>query len=205
LSGSFELSSPTRVTIGTVGPPGQRTFYFQARQDDQLVSLKMEKQQVLVLARGLQEVLSDLATPDTLPTDLALEEPVLAEWAVGAMQLAYDTANDRVVLLALELVDEDDTEEEGDEDDDEEDALAGLSAEELVEAVTGETGLAAEAAGGSGGMARFALTREQAAALVHQGEALVRSGRPPCPLCGYPLDPAGHSCPKTNGHRPPTL
>ncbi len=53
--------------------------------------------------------------------------------------------------------------------------------------------------------ARLGLTREQVAALVLRGATLVASGRPPCPLCSYPLDPAGHTCPRTNGHRPPTL
>lgn len=53
--------------------------------------------------------------------------------------------------------------------------------------------------------ARLGLTREQVAALVLRGATLVASGRPPCPLCGYPLDPVGHTCPRTNGHRAPTL
>ena len=53
--------------------------------------------------------------------------------------------------------------------------------------------------------ARFALTREQVAALAQHGTQLVAAGRPPCPLCGYPLDPRGHDCPRTNGHRPPVL
>jgi len=55
------------------------------------------------------------------------------------------------------------------------------------------------------GEARFVLTREQMAALAVRGTQLVASGRPPCPLCGYPLEPEGHQCPRTNGHRPPTL
>jgi uncharacterized repeat protein (TIGR03847 family) len=55
----------------------------------------------------------------------------------------------------------------------------------------------------SGATGRLVVTREQAAALVGRSEELVTSGRPPCPLCGHPLDPAGHTCPKTNGHRPP--
>lgn len=64
-----------------------------------------------------------------------------------------------------------------------------------------------EAEGGFGepGTARFSITREQAAALAISATALVESGRPPCPLCGYPIDPAGHACPKTNGNRPPAL
>ncbi len=53
--------------------------------------------------------------------------------------------------------------------------------------------------------ARISATREQVTALARRGTELVQSGRPPCPLCGYPLDPAGHACPRANGHRPPTL
>jgi uncharacterized repeat protein (TIGR03847 family) len=53
--------------------------------------------------------------------------------------------------------------------------------------------------------ARIVCTREQAADLIINGTTLVESGRPPCPLCGYPLDPSGHACPRTNGNRPPTL
>ena len=54
-----------------------------------------------------------------------------------------------------------------------------------------------------GSEARIAMTREQAAALAIRGTQLVEGGRPPCPLCGYPLDPRGHSCPRTNGHAAP--
>ena len=56
-----------------------------------------------------------------------------------------------------------------------------------------------------GAQARFSLTREQVAALAIRGTRLVEAGRPPCPLCGYPLDQRGHDCPRTNGHRPPIL
>jgi len=59
--------------------------------------------------------------------------------------------------------------------------------------------------GEEGAEARFSLTREQVAALAVHGTRLVESGRPPCPLCGYPLDQRGHACPRTNGHRPPAL
>jgi uncharacterized repeat protein (TIGR03847 family) len=57
--------------------------------------------------------------------------------------------------------------------------------------------------GEDGDMARFTITREQAASFAVRASALVESGRPPCPLCGGPLDPSGHQCPRTNGHRPP--
>jgi uncharacterized repeat protein (TIGR03847 family) len=173
MSASFELPSVHRLTVGTVGPLGKRTFYLQARQDDQLVTLKLEKQQVGALAELLTELLDDRPAEGPLPTDeeLALEEPVLAEWPVGTLRIDYDGESDQVVLVAEEVPQLD---EEG-------------------EPVP------------TGGIARFAATREQVAALALRGAALVKSGRPPCPLCGFPLDPGGHSCPRTNGHRPPTL
>ena len=55
----------------------------------------------------------------------------------------------------------------------------------------------------SGRVLRVALSREQAAAFAIHATTLVEAGRPPCPLCALPLDPAGHICPRTNGHRPP--
>ena len=123
MSRSFELSDVEWATVGTVGPPGQRTFYLQARQDDQLVTLKLEKQQVAAVAQFLGEILSDLPVPEPIPDDeaLALAEPVLAEWAVGGLQLAYDSGADRIVILAEEIgdpaddADEPDSEEIGGE------------------------------------------------------------------------------------------
>jgi uncharacterized repeat protein (TIGR03847 family) len=164
LSASFEVSDASRITIGTVGEPGQRTFYLQARDDVRLVTLKLEKQQAAALGQLLGDLLSDLPAPGQLPPDLGLEEPVDDDWPIGTMQLAYDSDADRVVLIAEEATAE---EEEG------------------------------------GAIGRFVITREQAAALVARTESLVTAGRPPCPLCGHPLNPAGHTCPKTNGHRPP--
>ena len=173
MSASFELSAVQRLTVGTVGPPGKRTFYLQARQDDQLVTLKLEKQLVAALAERLTELLEDWPARGPVPGDdaLGLEEPVLAEWPVGLLRIDYDRDSDQVVLVAEEIAQLD---EEGEPVD-------------------------------SGGIARLAATREQVAALARRGAALVTAGRPPCPLCGYPLDPGGHVCPRTNGHRPPTL
>ena len=67
-----------------------------------------------------------------------------------------------------------------------------LVAEELVE--EGETGASA----------RILATRAQISALSRHGAEVVAAGRPPCPLCGQPLDPQGHVCVRLNGHRPQT-
>lgn len=172
MSASFDLSPVDRITVGTVGPTGQRTFFLQARQANQLVTLKIEKQQVAALARHLADLLADLPSVGALPDDADLEEPAIAEWVVGSLRVEYDSSLDQIVIEAeeIEIVDEE-----------------GEPVEE------------------GGGTARLAASREQIAALAIRGTALVESGRPPCPLCGYPLDPAGHSCPRTNGHRAPTL
>jgi uncharacterized repeat protein (TIGR03847 family) len=89
---------------------------------------------------------------------------VVAEWVVGGLGAAYDEESDHVVLLAEELVDDEEQE---------------------------------------GATARFGATREQAAALAMHGASVVEAGRPPCPLCGAPLDPVGHVCARLNGHREP--
>jgi len=172
MGASYELPSVDVATAGTVGPPGKRVFYLQFRQDDAVVSLRLEKQQVAALADHLAGMLDDLPQPETVPHPdaLALVEPVEAAWVVGSIGLAFDADLDRIVFLAEEVVTVD---EEG-----EPDAAALEQRGRLT--------------------ARF--TRAQAAALVERGRALVAAGRPPCPLCGRPLDPDGHICPRSNGH-----
>ena len=162
MSTSFEMDN--RVTVGTVGLPGQRTFYLQAEEGERTVSLKMEKQQVGALGQLLAEMLADLPVPPDLPTsdDLELADPVIEAWAVGGIQLSYDTATQRVILLFEEAIEE-------------------------------------EAAVG-----RLTIGLAQARAIALHSASLVESGRPPCPLCGQPMDPSGHACPRTNGHRPQT-
>jgi uncharacterized repeat protein (TIGR03847 family) len=161
MSTSFEMPEIDVLTTGTVGPPGQRVFYLQARHGEQVLSLRLEKTQVAALVTYLGALLADLPPPADLPTDLELVEPVVPEWVVGSLGVSYDEDIDRVVLLAEELV------EEGEE----------------------------------AAQARITTTREQIAALAGHGAEVVRSGRPPCPLCGQPLDPEGHVCVRLNGHR----
>ncbi len=187
MSSSFDLPSVDRITVGTVGEPGRRTFFLQAREDALLVSLKVEKGQVAALAERLGDLLQENPASSTIPepADLDLEEPTLAEFVVGSLGLSFSTDDDRVVIVCEELVfvepDEDELDDDEDDEDDEDDDAP------------------------QGAVARFGLTRGQAAALAMRGATLVATGRTACPLCGYPLDPRGHACPKTNGHRPPTL
>ena len=106
---SFDLPEPVRFTAGTVGPPGQRVFFLQADDGGQVVTLRLEKAQVAALAEYLASVLADLATPDpdSLPGDLELVEPVVAEWVVGQIGVVFDEDRDRMVVQAEELLEED--------------------------------------------------------------------------------------------------
>jgi uncharacterized repeat protein (TIGR03847 family) len=163
VSPALDLGDLDRFTVGAEGPVGKRLFLLQCRAGGALLTLKAEKQQVSVLAEYLGRVLADLERPEQLPDDLELEEPTEPHWVIGTLGVTYDEELDRIVLVAEELVAE---EEEGD-------------------------------------MARFTVTRAQAAAFAIRATSLVEAGRPPCPLCGLPRDPSGHRCPRTNGHRPP--
>jgi uncharacterized repeat protein (TIGR03847 family) len=161
----WELPSADRISVGTVGPPGQRAVYLQARERAHLVTLKHEKVHVAELTNRLLELNEDWPELDTSAVDPAtLEEPVEADFVVGSLALAFHDDGDRIILLAEELV------PEGEED---------------------------------GSVARVVVTRTQIAALARHGAELVNAGRAPCPLCGYPLDPRGHVCPRSNGHGPP--
>ena len=112
---SYSFEDVEFFTVGTLGPRGQRVFFLQGRAEGNLVSLKLEKQQVAALADYLDRVLHDLpdaAVDDTAPTDLTLREPVVAAWTIGALGVAYTADDDRLIVMAEELLPDD--EDEGD-------------------------------------------------------------------------------------------
>ena len=172
MTASFDLTAPHHFTAGTIGEPGQRVFFVQAAEGTATVTLKVEKTQVAALAQYLAELLADLppVPDDEVPADLELLEPTVAEWIVGTIGVAFDEVRDRMVVTFQELQ----VVEESDEPILEPDETASL--------------------------ATFVVTRGQALGFVRRAAQLVSSGRPPCTLCGRPLDPQGHVCIKTNGH-----
>jgi uncharacterized repeat protein (TIGR03847 family) len=188
VSEEFELANPDRVTVGTVGPVGERVFLLQVREGEFIRTLKMEKAQVSALARFLGRMLAELERPGELPsgTELALEPFGEPDFVVRSLGVSYDEELDRIILVAEEI---DTTESEPESEE-----LFGLAEELDIELEVDED---------VGASVRVSITREQAAALAIRGTELVEAGRPPCPLCGYPLDARGHVCPRTNGHRPP--
>jgi uncharacterized repeat protein (TIGR03847 family) len=194
MSDSFDFAAPDLFTAGTIGPPGERVFYLQAREGDTLVTLKCEKEQVRVLGEYLGKLLERLSKPEAAATgDLALVEPVTPAWIVGSIGVGYDEGADRVVLVIEEVREDDEAETE---DDEETEAPAEVAAEPAREEEE-EDSAATESDRASG---RVRLTRAQVAAFVGRAQSLVEAGRPTCRLCGRPMNPGGHRCARTNGH-----
>ena len=112
----IELNPVSFLTIGTVGVPGQRTFFLQGSRGTHVISLVIEKEQAIMLANSFESLLEDLdkrhplssrEAQDPVWTDMRLREPVESLFRVGNMGLGYNEDTDQVVLVAYELVDED--------------------------------------------------------------------------------------------------
>jgi uncharacterized repeat protein (TIGR03847 family) len=174
MSEDFDFDAPDHCTVGVIGEVGHRLFLFYCRQGLTETTVKVEKQQIAVLAGYLGRIVKELGRPGHLPDDLEFYGTEEFEWAVGTIGVSYDEELDRIVVVLEEIG-------TGEEDEERED-------DELYE---------------DGHVLRVALSREQAAAFAIHATRLVEAGRPPCPLCSLPLDPSGHDCPRTNGHRPP--
>lgn len=173
---------PDRFIAGTVGQPGDRVFYLQASEDARRVSVALEKQQVSVLAERIGSLLDEIhrrfgaEVPLSAPEDLRdadpLDVPVEEEFRVGTMGLGWDAETSAVVIELLAV-----TENEVDE------SVVLDDTEEGPDAL------------------RVFLSPAGARAFAERADQVVNAGRRPCPLCGDPLDPEGHVCPRQNGYR----
>ena len=178
---------PERFVAGTVGDPGHRTFFLQARDGARLSSISLEKQQVAVLAERVDELLDEIMASDdntalipaVAPFDLIdnepLEQPIEEEFRAGTMTLSWDARARRVVIEVFPfteaaVVSPDQLDEELEEPEPDEIFLVRLSA----------------------GAAR---------AFVDRARSVLGAGRPDCPFCGNPVDPEGHLCVRANGFR----
>ena len=198
---------------GAVGEPGARTFVLQARAGEQVVTFKMEKEQVAMLGRYLAQEADRLGGAPADRDVAGLLEPVTPCWVVGTLSAAVDPETRRVHITAEELVledlDDDDPFTEEYLDDPDEDLLDELLAAEFPDDVDddlddpdGEVDEALrdeiEQLVGPHGVARFEISLGQAVAFAEIAEELMSAGRPPCRLCGRPMEPAGHACPRWN-------
>ena len=108
----IELSQVDFITIDTIGPPGQRTFYLQAAQDDMLITMIIEKEQAAAMSVAISNVLERLGETGDEPEldSLELIHPVDPLFRVGRLGLGYDEEKDMLVITAAELVPEEEQE-----------------------------------------------------------------------------------------------
>ena len=168
----FDLNPVDRITTDAIGEPGHRVFYLQARQRGRLVTLICEKEHVAGLATAIDQVLLSLADDDVdavvepdpvIEQGMDLEYPIEPAFRAGRVNLGYDQVSELLVILAYELMDEDDDDPPS--------------------------------------VARFWATPAQMRAFSIHGQEVVAAGRPICAMCGEPIDPEGHFCPRKNGDR----
>lgn len=178
---------PDRFVAGTVGPPGQRTFFLQARSGVRVVSVALEKQQVSVLSERLDDLLDELMgdestrtlIPAVAPLDLddndPLDQPIEEEFRAGTMTLSWDARDERIVIEVFPFV---------------EAAVVSPDqvGEDLEEPEPEEVFVVRIGPG-------------EARAFVKRATRVVGAGRPDCPFCGNPIDPTGHLCVRANGFK----
>ncbi|MGC5168199.1 DUF3090 domain-containing protein [Luteimicrobium sp. DT211] len=169
-----EFDWPDRLVVGTVGRPGERTFYLQARAGTRTASVAMEKQQSAVLAETIDQMLDQLTAqvegltipadaPAELRDDDPLDQPVEEDFRTGAIRLGWDPRTSQVLIEAFPV-----GEDPPDPDEDD-----GAEPSEML---------------------RVRIPVGTARAFVQRTRAVVESGRPTCPLCGEPIDDDGHEC-----------
>ena len=179
----FTFDPVERFIAGTVGGPGERTFFLQARNGARVTSVVAEKAQVLAIAERIALLLRELkrldpsfrmhSGPQEPVDELPLEQPILEEFRVGVIALTW-VSDRQLISIELQGVTPGDVDNDELLDDDDE------SAPDILRAV---------------------LTPSQADAFAKRSLAVVNAGRLPCPFCGLPLDPRGHLCPRANGYR----
>lgn len=175
----LEYRDPERCVVGTVGMPGERVFFLQARSGADITSVVIEKGQTQVLAERIDALLDEAQAQgraeipdrgDGVATDVEpLDAPITEEFRIGAMALGWDEDSARVVVEAHEVSDE-------------------------PVAEIGDDGPGPDTL-------RIWMPPAQARAFANRARRVVAAGRPSCAFCGQALDPAGHLCPRANGYR----
>lgn len=172
-----EFDWPDRVVIGTVGRPGARTFYLQARTGARIVSIALEKEQSALLAQKVDEVLDQLravegnrySVPTSTPVELVDNDPletVQEQFRAGTIGIGWDPTTAQLIIEVHPLPADDELDESVAEDSIEDDSE----------------------------MLRVKMPVGTARAFTRRTREVVDAGRPLCTLCGHPIDPDGHTC-----------
>lgn len=168
----------SRFTVGTVGLPGERTFYLQFKSGNVVISASLEKSQVAALSERLNYMLREIRLvhplaprPQLMRDSLPLDMPVMDEFRIGSIAIFFDEESE---MIQVDLREMNLREDEIDED------LPALDDVEVI---------------------RLFITASQAKTFHDRAELVIAAGRQPCPFCGFPIDPQGHLCARANGYR----
>lgn len=117
---TIDFDPPTRCVVGTVGPPGERTFFVQVRAVARAAAVSMEKLHVTTLADRINDVLDQVAgsagseaaaalVADNDPLDTPVEE----DFRVSTVRLLWDAERSAVVVELFEEDPDEDPETDG--------------------------------------------------------------------------------------------
>ena len=180
MSRIFLFDPVERFVVGTVGIPGERTFFIQARTGSRLVSVSLEKAQVAAIADRVLQILREIRVSEPLTLfervaydDQPLESPIDEEFRVGVIGLAY-FSDRRLIEIDIQAI------MDSDNADDELLEIDTTSDQDIL---------------------RILMTLGYAESFAKRANTVVAAGRAPCPFCGGPIDPNGHLCPRANGYR----
>jgi len=180
----IELDRVDALGAGAIGVPGERVFYIQADKADARLTVVVEKEQVALLAAEAVAFLDRLSdeypeaggepSSSLHPSAAQVTEPAVPLFRARMIGLGFEPDRQLVLLELRERADDD--------EDEDEDAP-----------VVPDPGVDDE-----GYVARIFATRAQVRAMATRGAEAVAGGRPLCQLCNFPMDPAGHICPRWN-------
>lgn len=174
--------NPDRFVSGTVGQPGERTFFLQVKTSDNIASVIVEKSQVAILSERidtlLNQIMSEKENESNIPSkynqnllDLEpLDTPITEEFRVGIMSLGWSILKKKLIIEAHA---------------DTSDVVPEIESEETE----------------GPDVLRIHLSAEQGRIFAERGRRLVSAGRQPCPFCQEPLGQQGHICARANGYK----
>jgi uncharacterized repeat protein (TIGR03847 family) len=211
----IELDTVDSLGAGAVGEPGQREFFLQARTESAQLTVLVEKEQVALLAAEavafLNRISEDYPEADDMPEPIVrqagLREPTVPLFRARLIGLGFDPDRE-LVLIELRERSSEDEEGEGSTTDTGTPEVPELPEAPGVPEIPDDPGALLESDQASaaptededdeGYVARIYATRPQVRAMAAKGAEAVAAGRPLCPLCDMPMDPAGHRCPRWN-------
>jgi uncharacterized repeat protein (TIGR03847 family) len=192
----IELETIDSLGAGAVGDPGEREFFLQARTESAQLTVLVEKEQVALLATEAVAFLDRIAedypeepnnVSEPVVRQAGLREPTVPLFRARLIGLGFDPER-QLVLIELR---------ERSSEDEESEALTS-EAEGVVPDLPDVADPDATDEEDEGYVARIYATRLQVRAMAAKGAEAVAAGRPLCPLCDMPMDPAGHRCPRWN-------